>query len=354
MKKVVTFTGIRPDFIRMSAIFRLLDRSFEHILVHTGQHYNEMLSDVFFEELQIRAPDYNLEVGGPGKGHHQQFAELSIKSVALLQTLQPDLVVFLGDSNSVAAAMPLKKEGYRIAHIEAGMRSGDKRMLEEINRIVCDQCSDDLFAYHADYKQHCLRENIPAERVWVVGNTIVEVCEGMKATLALGPKKRSHILMDIHRPENFRYPERLRNIFAYARQCRAQFGLPVMFLAFPRTMSYLHDAGVDLSAVEVVELMSYCQFLRMQHHALCIISDSGTAQEEPALLGTKVVVPRDATERPQSVVHGCSFMINVQEPGHPSWQRSFDFLEGPTTIDTTWLGDGKTAERVVRLLHTLL
>jgi UDP-N-acetylglucosamine 2-epimerase (non-hydrolysing) len=155
MKTIITITGIRPDFIRMSEIFKKLDENFNHILIHSGQHYNTILSNVFFQELEIREPDYNLGIGGPNKEHFHQTAELSTKIIELIRekNLNPDLIIFLGDSNSVVSAVALKKEGYKIGHIEAGMRSGDKRMLEEINRMVCDICSDFLFVYHDNYKE---------------------------------------------------------------------------------------------------------------------------------------------------------------------------------------------------------
>ena len=147
-KVVVTITGIRPDFIRMAAVFKLLDanENFKHILIHTGQHYDELLSGVFFKELQIREPDYVLATGKSSSNHYEQLSYLSTAVIELFhnENIKPDIVIFLGDSNSVCAALPLKKEGYKIGHIEAGMRSFDKRMLEEINRTVCDHCSDIL------------------------------------------------------------------------------------------------------------------------------------------------------------------------------------------------------------------
>jgi UDP-N-acetylglucosamine 2-epimerase (non-hydrolysing) len=213
-KTVITVTGIRPDFIRMSEIFKKLDENFNHILIHTGQHFDRLLSDVFFDELEIRKPDYNLEIGGMGKEHFHQSADLSVKLIELIRkkNLNPDIILFLGDSNSVTVSVPLKKEGYRIGHIEAGMRSYDKRMLEEINRVVCDHCSDYLFVYHENYKEKALREGIPEENIFVVGNTIVEVANKLGYN---GPRKRNTVLLDIHRPENFKYENRLRNIKKY-------------------------------------------------------------------------------------------------------------------------------------------
>ena len=146
-KTVVTITGIRPDFIRMSFVFKELDKYFRHILIHTGQHFDNKLSDVFFKELCIREPDYILDTGKVCSNHYEQLSYLSreIPNLFKEKNIVPDLILFLGDSNSAGVSFPLKKEGYKIAHIEAGMRSYDRRMLEEINRTVCDHCSDFLF-----------------------------------------------------------------------------------------------------------------------------------------------------------------------------------------------------------------
>jgi len=221
MKKIiVTVTGIRPDFIRMSEIFRLLDEepSFEHILVHTGQHYDELLSDIFFEDLQIRKPDYNLSIGGNGKKHYHQQADLSVKILKLFEdeNIKPDIVLFLGDSNSVLASVPVRKEGYKIGHVEAGMRSYDERMFEEINRKICDHVSNYLFVYHDNYKNKAIREGIAEDKIFVIGNTIVEPLKKIADLSYSGSK--SHILLDIHRPENFLYEDRLRQIIDFVKQ----------------------------------------------------------------------------------------------------------------------------------------
>ena len=246
MKTVLTVTGIRPDFIRMSEIFKKLDENFNHILIHTGQHFDKLLSDVFFDELEIRKPDYNLEIGGPGKEHFHQSADLSVKLIELIrkENLNPDIILFLGDSNSVTSAVPLKKEGYKIGHIEAGMRSYDKRMLEEINRIVCDHCSDFLFVYHDNYKEKAVKENINPDSVFVVGNTIVEVAKKYRP---MEPKLRDRIVLDIHRPENFKYKNRLENILEYANDMGQKYKMPVFMLGFKRTLDYIKEFGIDMS-----------------------------------------------------------------------------------------------------------
>ena len=351
MKTVITVTGIRPDFIRMSEIFKKLDENFNHILIHSGQHFDRLLSDVFFDELDIREPDYNLGVGGPGKEHFHQTAELSVKLIELIRSenLNPDIILFLGDSNSVTCAVDLKKEGYRIGHIEAGMRSYDKRMLEEINRIVCDHCSDLLFVYHDNYKEKALKEGISEDSVFVVGNTIVEVVNKLQYE---GYSKRNQIILDIHRPENFKYESRLRTIIEFSNQMGESHGLPIKMLGFGRTLSKIKEFNIDLGNIDVVDLMSFKNYTKAVYDSKFIISDSGTAQEEPALLGTPVVVPRDFTERPESVENNCSVMFDVDG-------NRWDIVEAWLYLncykaDTKWLGDGTTSDKVIEILKEKL
>jgi len=350
-KTVVTVTGIRPDFIRMSTISKMLDRDFHHILIHTGQHFDNLLSGVFFDELEIREPDFNLSIGGPGKEHFHQTGELSIKLIELLRSenIQPAIILFLGDSNSVTAASSLKKEGYTIGHIEAGMRSGDKRMLEEINRVVCDHCSDYHFVYHEDYKQNLLDENLPGENIHVVGNTIVEVCD----TKFKEKKKLNQILLDIHRPENFKYKDRLTNIIFYANLCMQRYNVPVKMLNFRRTIDHILKFNIKLGNIELVDLMSYKQYVEQQYHSMFIISDSGTGQEEPALLHTPVIVPRDYTERPQSMENDCSMMINVNTASNQTWTDSYEWINRKPDINSSWLGSGETSKLVGDVLASI-
>jgi len=354
MKTILTVVGIRPDFIRMSAIFKKLDSHFNHILVHTGQHYDELLSGVFFDDLEIRQPDYTLNAGGETNTHYHQLGYLSVAIIDLIEEhdLKPDMILFLGDSNSACAALPLKKEGYRIGHVEAGMRSGDKRMLEEINRTVCDHCSDILFVYHEDYRTNLTRENITGN-VHIVGNTIVEVC---KPLLPVGDSLNILILVDIHRPENFKSRERMEHILTYANKCANTYGLPVKMLKFPGTSKYVEEFQLELGLVEMIDLLSYKKYLLMLHHCKFLISDSGTGQEEPALMQTPVIVPRDYTERPQSMEANASFMLDVNNLSNE--KESIVWLEeifcGKREIDASWLGDGETADKIIHHLEIIL
>ena len=349
MKTIITITGIRPDFIRMSEIFKKLDENFNHILIHSGQHYNKLLSDVFFDELQIREPDYNLAIGGPNKEHFHQTAELSVKIIELIRekNIKPDLILFLGDSNSVVCSVPLKKEGYKIGHIEAGMRSGDKRMLEEINRMVCDACSDFLFVYHDNYAIKLSKENIK-ENVYVVGNTIVEV---VNKHIPKQPKEKKNVILDIHRPENFKDVNRLENIITYAKMFDS-----VKMLSFPRTINAINDFNININGIEVIELQPFKSYLNMVYHSNLLISDSGTAQEEPSLLKTPVVVPRDFTERPESVENGCSYMIDVNTRYNSTWSESLRWVKNYDTNikNSSWLGDGTTSEKIIQILKEKL
>lgn len=356
MKNIITVTGIRPDFIRMSEIFKKLDENFNHTLIHSGQHYNKLLSDVFFDELNIRKPDYNLGIGGPNKEHFHQSADLSVKLIELIRekNLTPDLILFLGDSNSVVCSVALKKEGYKIGHIEAGMRSGDKRMLEEINRTVCDACSDFLFVYHKNYRKKLYKENIK-KNVYIVGNTIVEVAKKMKFNT---PPTSDFILVDIHRPENFKYDYRLRNIITYANTIGKVYNLPVKMLAFGRTMKSISDFNIPLCDIEIVDLMPFKEYITNVYNAKFIISDSGTAQEEPAIFNTPVIVPRDFTERPESVEHNCSFMLNINDTTNETIDKSLHWLSSHFNnvikIDTSWLGNGKTSDKIIEILKNEL
>jgi UDP-N-acetylglucosamine 2-epimerase (non-hydrolysing) len=355
-KTIITITGIRPDFIRMSEIFKKLDINYNHILIHTGQHYDTRLSDVFFKELNIREPDYILNTGINSTNHYEQLSYLSTNIPKLLidKNIKPDLIVFLGDSNSAAVSLPLKKEGYAIAHIEAGMRSYDKRMLEEINRTVCDHCSDILFVYHEDYKNQLYKENI-ISNVYVVGNTIVEPLTKFKNTLTNSIKKNNLILMDIHRPENFNYRERLESIIKFGNECYVKYNIPVKLLYFKRLEDSINKWDIDLGIIEIIPLMSYFEYLTTIYNSKFIISDSGTGQEEPALLETPVIVPRNYTERPQSYKYNCSKQYNCLVPNNNEIFQWLDNIENKNiTMDVSWLGTGDTSDLIIKHISNYL
>jgi UDP-N-acetylglucosamine 2-epimerase len=355
-KTIVTITGIRPDFIRMCETFKQLDVHFNHVLVHTGQHYDDLLSGVFFEQLHLREPDYILNTGKSSSSHFEQLAYLSVEIPRLFkkENINPDLILFLGDSNSAGVSFPLKKEGYKIGHIEAGMRSYDKRMLEELNRTICDHCSDILFVYHEDYLNQLKLENI-TKNIHVVGNTIVEPFTMFKESIICNPKKNNMILLDIHRPENFKYVNRLKNIFKFGNKCSEKYKLPVKLLYFKRLNDEIEKHKIELDKIQMIPLYPYKEYLDTVYNCRFIISDSGTGQEEPALLNTPVIVPRDFTERPQSYTNNCSIKLNVE---NLNTHEVFEWIEtietGKKQIDTGWLGNGNTSKLIVNEIKRFL
>lgn len=316
--KIITVAGIRPDFIRLSEIIKRLDTAdCEHILLHTGQHFDDELSGVFFRDLDIRSPDWNLN--GAGGNHANQVCEMVPKMLHYLSRSvdkrEPHKIVFLGDSNSVMIAPFLKKEGYTIAHIEALMRSGDMRMLEEVNRICCDSVSDLLLTYHEDYLPY--GDKLFGEKV-VTGNTILEPTSKYMPKV---PPTGKHILVDIHRPENFLDEERMVKLFRMLRSLANKE--EVLLLAFGRTMNAIHRYGISLGKIQTVPLMGYRAHLEIQDTSKFIISDSGTDQEQACLLGVPVFVPRDFTERPQSVYNHCSVMLDVKNLAEDAYETFY-------------------------------
>ncbi len=351
MKKcVVSVTGIRPDFIRMSQVFKKLDEKFTHVMIHTGQHYEYLLSDTFFQNMGIRSPDINLHIGHPHKKHYHHTGEMGVRVIETLreEQLEPDLILFLGDANTVSIATTLKREGYKIGHIEAGMRSHNEWMPEEINRKACDHVCHYLYAYTKLNQTELKNENVPTERIKVVGNTIVEVCKPYADRLKKTKKKMDYILMDIHRHENLIDTNRLINIIEFAN--RKLPNLPIKMLKFNRTMNVIEKNKLTLGRIELIDLLSYEDFLTEQYHSYLVFSDSGSAQEEAPLFDTPVIVPRNETERPQSMWNSNSVLIGVDTANNRTWNNVIFadwYYDKKIHPDTEWLGDGKTADRIV-------
>lgn len=356
MKTVATITGIRPDFIRMRNIFRLLDNEFVHIMIHTGQHYDEELSANFFRELRLRRPDYILDSGGKSSTQYEHLSYLAHRLPFLFkqQKIAPELVLFLGDSNSVLASVPLFKEGYRIGHIEGGMRSYDRRMPEEVNRVICDYVSDLIFVYTPLYKQRLIAENKAAEHIFVVGNPITEM---VREYMPEGKKKKNYLAADIHRNENLDTKEQYAHILQYLNKLGQELDLPVMLVKFRRAVKLVgEDFYKQFKLINLVGPYGFIDYLKLQYHAYGVISDSGTSQEECPLLGVPVAVPRNATERPESVEQGNSILVGEYRPITQMVEKTVDFFYSYSVNKDKirWLGDGKTSQRIVKLLKQKL
>lgn len=355
--RIVTITGIRPDFIRMSKVFEKLDRNFDHIMIHTGQHYDDELSRIFFNELKIRKPDFTLAAGLNSSNHYEQLSYLSKEVIYLLKKkkVNPDIILFLGDSNSALVSAPLFKEGYKIGHIEGGMRSYDRRMPEEVNRVICDYVSDLVFVYTPLYKERLINENKSPDQIFVVGNTIVEVVEQYMPS---GLRSRDFILADIHRSENLKSAGQLNHILKYLNRLGKKTGLEVRLVKFNRAVRLIQENGLldDKKNIKLIGPYGFLDYLNLQYNAYGIVSDSGTSQEECPLLGVPVAVPRLKTERPESVENGNSILIGETEPVTKMVDRTISFFENYSISrkQTRWLGDGKTSEKIINILKRKL
>ncbi|HNW88175.1 MAG TPA: UDP-N-acetylglucosamine 2-epimerase [Bacteroidales bacterium] len=357
LEQVITITGIRPDFIRMSEVFKKLDANFEHVMIHTGQHYNTELSQVFFEDLDIRKPDYTLSTGKASAHQYEQLSYLSTELPRLIKEkgLHPDMILFLGDSNSVLASLPLFKEGYRIGHIEGGMRSYDRRMFEEVNRVVCDYVSDQVFVYTPLYKERLLKENKPSEQIHVVGNTLVEVIRRFFPIESRGVRTKEYILADLHRNEILSDPAKFLYLLKFLSILSNEFGLPVKLVKFPRAEKLIkdHDLLNGLGGIELVGPYGFLEYLDLQYNAVGVVSDSGSCQEECPLIGVPVVVPRDFTERPESVNTGCSLLIGENKTFTRMINNTMQFFSNYKVedVDIEWLGNGTTSQQIINILN---
>lgn len=327
---LVTLLGIRPDIIRMHKLLRLLDEGqarngYRHIYVHSGQHYDFGLAGVFHRQLGVRPPDVNLGVGRAlrrtGKtGHVHQSTLLFQKTARLLETLRPDAVLYLGDTNTVLSSVIVAKYNIPVIHIEGGGRSFDWRMPEEKNRIAIDHLSDLIYCYLDRYKRILVAEGIPEFRVVSVGNVIVDALETFLPEAEknpilqrLGLESGCYALCTLHREENIEdrriLAEKLRGIRDLSR-C-----LPVVFPVMPRVQARM--AGFKLKRilknanVLATPPLGFLEFLRLEQSARLIVTDSGTVQEEALLLGVPCLVTRRSTERPETIAAGASILADT-------------------------------------------
>ena len=357
--KVMTILGIRPDFIRMSEIIKGLDASplVEHVLVHTGQHYSYNMDRVFFDDLGLRDPDYNCEVGSGT--HGEQTGKVIIATEKLILQEKPDLCLFLGDANPTLSAISAAKANVKVARIEGGMRSFDWRMPEEKNRVMVDHISDYLYVYTHRYKEHLLLEGIPQHKIFVVGNPIVDIVNLYRHRAAsesrilanLGLTSNQYILTTIHRQENVDHPETLKGILKALSLTADRLQMPVYFPMSYRTERRIAEFGLKLSEkIICTEPIGFIDFLKAEQDAALIISDSGTVQEEASVLQVPCVVARLSTERPETIeVGGCILAGTQPDP----------IVAAAETLmkrERSWqhiLGDGHTSRRIVDHLISL-
>lgn len=312
--KVVTLFGTRPEIIRLSVVIRTLDRFCTHRLVHTGQNYDPQLSDVFFQELGVRRPDEHLGVGPTG-AFAAQAAAIIERSGKVLDREGPDRVLILGDTNSGLAAIVAARSGIPVYHMEAGNRCYDDRVPEEINRRIIDHSSTVLMPYTMRSKENLIREGIERERIFVTGNPIFEVLSLYERQIdasdvleRLGVSERGYLLVTLHRAENVDDPRRLARLCESLAGAGRDYELPVLVSVHPRTADRIQQFGVDPGGLTMLRPFGFFDFVKLEKHARAVLSDSGTVQEECAILGVPNVTLRDVTERAETVECGSNVL----------------------------------------------
>jgi UDP-N-acetylglucosamine 2-epimerase (non-hydrolysing) len=351
--QLIHVVGARPNFMKVAPIYRACaDRNISQVIVHTGQHYDPNMSDVFFRELHIPTPDINLDVGSGS--HAEQTAKVMLRFADVVPSLQPDWVLVYGDINStLAAALVCAKLSIRVAHVEAGLRSFDRTMPEEINRLVTDQLADLLFTPSADADTNLLREGISAEKIQLVGNIMID---SLVRSLSLAQQRpidqypAKYALVTLHRPSNVDDSAILSKLLHSLMRISQQ--LPVVFPVHPRTRQRINGLG-DLEYppdLHFVEPVGYLDFLRLEQRAAVVITDSGGIQEETTFLGVPCLTLRENTERPITVSLGTNLLLGSD---YARLEREVDtilagsFKQGQ--IPPLW--DGHTAERIVDVLE---
>jgi len=313
--KVMTILGTRPEIIRLSRIIPLLDRHANHVLVHTGQNYDDRLNKIFFDELGIRDPDENM--GVKTGSFSSQIGRILEKSEELFLRHRPARLLILGDTNSGMSAIIARRLGIPVYHMEAGNRCYDDRVPEEVNRRVIDHSSSVLMPYTNRSRENLLKEGIPGERIYVTGNPIKEVIDhygkqiaASRALEALGVAEGKYFLVTMHRAENVDVEVRLRRLIEALSLLHHEYGHPVICSFHPRTKAKVEAFGVDVNrdGLRFAEPFGFFDFIKLEKSAFCLLSDSGTVQEEACLFGIPNVTIRDVTERPETVECGSNIL----------------------------------------------
>ena len=358
MTKICIILGTRPEIIKMSPIIRACEsKNIDYFILHTGQHYSYDMDKAFFDDLELPEPKYNLDVGSGS--HAVQTAKILTGIEEVLLKEKPDVVLVQGDTNTVmAGALAASKLHIKIGHVEAGLRSYDRSMPEEINRIIADHISDYLFAPTETSRQNLLAEGIPDEKIFVTGNTVVDaVYQNLEISkkhidilskLGVYPKK--YFLATMHRAENVDVKERLSSVLDALRELQAKYDMPIIFPMHPRTSKMVDTFGLSLDGITVLPPLGYLEFLQLEENAFVILTDSGGLQEEGCILGTPCVTLRDNTERPETIDVGANVLAGADTEMIlecvEEWSKGFEEWENP-------FGDGYAAIKSIVLLDKI-
>jgi len=351
--------GTRPEIIKMSPIIRECNnRNLNYLILHTGQHYTYEMDKLFFSELNLPSAQYNLDVGSGS--HGEQTGKMLIQLEKVLIKEKPEVVLVEGDTNTVTAgALAASKLGIKVGHVEAGLRSYDRSMPEELNRIIADHISDYLFAPTQKSKETLLRENIPEKKIYVTGNTIVDAViqnlklKDKKSILEKWKlEKENYILLTMHRQENVDNKNKLDNIIDGLRLIYEDSGCPILFPIHPRTKKRLHEFGLwekinSLEGINIIEPIGFLDLLVLENCAKLVITDSGGLQEESCILQTPCITIRENTERPETIEVGANFLVGTNP------ERMLEGSRKMMSKHRNWdnpFGDGHAGKRIVEII----
>jgi len=358
--KVLHVVGARPNFMKVAPVMRALEEksNIRQILVHTGQHYDVNMSEIFFKQLEIPTPDINLDVGSGS--HALQTAQIMTRIETVFMEKKPDLVLVPGDVNStMAAAIVCAKLFIPIGHIEAGLRSFDRTMPEEINRLITDQLSDLLFTPSADGNENLLHEGVEPTKIHFVGNVMIDTLVRLlpKAiekwddlSKVLKIREKRFCLVTLHRPSNVDESFHLQNIIKTIEKLSED--ITIVFPIHPRTKQHFEKKALNITKpnIRIIEPLGYLDFLSLQKHAKLLITDSGGIQEETTYMGVPCLTVRENTERPITVTLGTNILVGQDmDKLRQATTRILnnDFKAGK--IPPLW--DGKASERIVKIIH---